>query len=210
MSLEDWKAIFEIGGVVLLFLTFLFGAGALLTSTRINARQAVQLREFEKRLTDAKIELAHQQERAANAERALLELQTRLAHRRISQSDHDRFVASLQPYKGSVVDLTEITDLEAAQFAKDIIAVLRDAGWKVNVGTMSLGAPRYKVECFLTGASEQGEALAAVLRNLPTVRIIPYLVPLRIPPLWEFRISPLYLSVRSHCPKKGGQKCYAA
>jgi hypothetical protein len=72
-----------------------------------------------------------------------------------------------------VVDLTEITDLEAAQFAKDIIAVLRDAGWKVNVGIMSTGAPRYGVDCFLIGASKQGEALAAVMRNLPTVRIIP-------------------------------------
>jgi uncharacterized protein HemX len=89
MSLEDWNLIFEIGGVVLLFLTFLFGAGVLYTSKQINARQAVQLREFEKQLTDAKTEMSRQQERAANAERALLELQTRLAHRRISQSDHD-------------------------------------------------------------------------------------------------------------------------
>jgi hypothetical protein len=29
MSLEGWKALFEIGGVVLLLLTFAFGAGAL-------------------------------------------------------------------------------------------------------------------------------------------------------------------------------------
>ena len=68
MSLEEWKSIFEISGVILLFLTFLSGAGVLFTSTRINARQAEQLRQFEKGLTDAKTELGKQQERAAKAE----------------------------------------------------------------------------------------------------------------------------------------------
>jgi septal ring factor EnvC (AmiA/AmiB activator) len=146
MSLESWKSFFEIGGVLLLFLTFVFGAGVVITSTRINARQAVQLRNFDKQLTDAKSELGKQQERtaqadarvagletdsanaksemakqqtrAANAERALLELQQRLAHRRISQSDHDKLVASLQPFRGSIVHLTRLSQLEASKGAK--------------------------------------------------------------------------------------------
>lgn len=71
MSLEGWKAFFEGGGVGLLFFTFLFGAGALLTTRRLNERQAAQLRQFEKDLTDARTKLGEQQERAAVAEKAL-------------------------------------------------------------------------------------------------------------------------------------------
>lgn len=115
MSLESWKALFEIGGVILLFLTFVFGAGALITSNRINALQEVRLRQFSQTLTDsqtesgkqqvraadadarvaglekdaaeAKTELAKQQEKTASAERSLLELQQQVKHRVIS-ADH--------------------------------------------------------------------------------------------------------------------------
>ncbi len=68
MSLEWWKAFFEIGGVVLLLLTFAFGAGALIVNSRLNALQNAQLRAFDKDLTDAKTELGKQQKRAADAE----------------------------------------------------------------------------------------------------------------------------------------------
>jgi uncharacterized membrane-anchored protein YhcB (DUF1043 family) len=200
MSLESWKSFFEIGGVLLLFLTFVFGAGVVITSTRINARQAVQLRNFDKQLTDAKSELGKQQERtaqadarvagletdsanaksemakqqtrAANAERALLELQQRLAHRRISQSDHDKLVASLQPFRGSIVHLTKLGDAEAAQFAEDILTVLHDAGWSVQLsiaGTIS--PPRYGLFCTVDASTPAGQALAAALHTLPTADV---------------------------------------
>ena len=71
MSLESWKALFEIIGVVLLGLTFLVGWGVLYFSGRINEQQAERLRNFDTQLTTAKTELATQQERAANAERGI-------------------------------------------------------------------------------------------------------------------------------------------
>jgi hypothetical protein len=67
-SLELWKNIFEISGVVLLLLTFIAGTGALWFSKRVNAIQAEQLKQFDKGLTEAKTELGKQQERAAKAE----------------------------------------------------------------------------------------------------------------------------------------------
>src|SRR5712692_9128975 len=69
MSLEGWKSLFEIGGAILLFLTFIFGAGVVITGNWINERQAERLRQFDKSLTDAKTDLLSQEERAANAER---------------------------------------------------------------------------------------------------------------------------------------------
>jgi multidrug efflux pump subunit AcrA (membrane-fusion protein) len=71
MDMEWWKAFFEIGGVVLLFLTFAFGAGFMLTSKKVNERQAERLRVFDSELTEAKTELSKQQERAAKAEASI-------------------------------------------------------------------------------------------------------------------------------------------
>lgn len=79
MSVEWWKSFFEIGGVVLLFLTFAFGAGFMLTGKVVSQRQESQLRQFDKQLTDAKNELAAQQERAARAEQNAAEAKTTAA-----------------------------------------------------------------------------------------------------------------------------------
>ena len=58
MSVDSWKSVFDVAAVLLLFLTFIAGAGVLLTGNVINERQSKQLRAFDKDLTGAKIELA--------------------------------------------------------------------------------------------------------------------------------------------------------
>lgn len=68
MAVEALKSFFDIATVVLLFLTFLAGAGVLLTGNVINKQQAAQLHQFDSDLTHAKTELGKQQERAAKAE----------------------------------------------------------------------------------------------------------------------------------------------
>jgi hypothetical protein len=200
MPVEWWKSFFEFGGVVLLFLTFAFGAGFMLTGKVVNERQERQLRQFDKDLTDAKTALGKQQERAANAdaqvagleqdavdaktemarqqaraataERSLLELQQRLAHRRISKSDHDKLVASLRQYRGSAVNLTKLGDSEAAQFADDLVAVLSDARWHVTLSIIgTLSPPRYGLMCSVDTNSSAGRSLATVLRTLPTADV---------------------------------------
>lgn len=71
MPLEMWKDLLEIGGLILLALTVVFGGGALYVNKRLNVQQATQLRQFDKDLTGAKTELSKQQERAASAETEL-------------------------------------------------------------------------------------------------------------------------------------------
>lgn len=185
MSPESWKSVFELGGVVLLALTFVFGAGALYFSHRVNEIQDAHLRQFDKDLTDAKTALSQQQERAANAdarvagleqdaanaktraaaaEQSLFELQQRLEHRRITKADHDKFVAALLPYQGSVVAVTECGELEAGKFADDIIAVFRAAKWKVVLSLVGLqNPPYYSLVCYVDESSEAGKHLATML-----------------------------------------------
>ena len=78
MTVEGLKTIFDWVAVILLFLTFASGVGALITGNVINKRQAEQLRQFDTDLTGAKIELGKQQERAAKLEAGNLALKTGL------------------------------------------------------------------------------------------------------------------------------------
>src|ERR1700691_4158757 len=68
MTVEGLKVVFDWIAVILLFLTFAAGVGVLVTGNIINERQAHQLRQFDKDLIGAKIELGKQQERAAKAD----------------------------------------------------------------------------------------------------------------------------------------------
>ena len=58
MSLEGYKAVFEIGGVVLLLLTFAFGAGALIVNNRLNAIRSWRILRSNSRRNSKKL-LSH-------------------------------------------------------------------------------------------------------------------------------------------------------
>src|SRR5216683_736374 len=67
MSLEVWKAIFEIGGVVLLALTFVFGAGALVVNNRLNVVQGRELDDFKLKFEGEQQKTALAQKEASEA-----------------------------------------------------------------------------------------------------------------------------------------------
>ena len=126
ISLEGLKSFFEIGGVVLLFLTFAFAAVALIVSNRINARQSEQLRQFN-------LVLSEQQERAATAERSLLELQERLRDRKLGEEQHARFIERLKLGPRCPAQIfSSVNDREAALFAEAIRSAIEQAGWNAE------------------------------------------------------------------------------
>src|SRR5713226_109522 len=172
MSLESWKLLFEVIGLLAVGATFMFGSAALVVGNRINKHQASQLRQFDEDLTAAKTELGKQQERAANAdarvaglerdaanakvtqqkveielarqrektaiaERALLELQQKLADRNITSQHRDKMLAVLRTRApGHVVVQSLLSGgREALQYASEIAAVFRAAGWDVTPPT---------------------------------------------------------------------------
>ncbi len=140
MSLEVWKQILEISAVILLFFTFLSGAGLLYTSTRINKRQTEQLRQFDKRLADAKTEQGKQEERAAKAELALKQYVDEVAkHAGPRSLDAKIFLSQLKGKpKASVRLFYNPNDSEAYMFAQQIHILLgpgedgQSAGWEVS------------------------------------------------------------------------------
>ena len=193
ISLDSWKTFFEIGGVVLLFLTFLFGAGAWYTTRKINARQAEQLRGFQQTLTRAdeelaqtKLDLSTQQQRTAEAETqaaqakdtaaksefALLELQNRLAHRSLTAEQEVRLISLLKPYAGTRIVVRKLGDDEASAFAEDVLSVLAKAGWAVQLNSIgSMSPPPYGVRCGLNPKLAASAALRALCKELPGVSL---------------------------------------
>jgi hypothetical protein len=158
MSLEMWKSIFEYGGVALLFLTFVFGGGLVITTKRINERQAEALRQFEKELAvqqeraakaerdaaDAKAiaakasdqtltlesNAANAKERAAKAEKALLELQQKLSDRTLSEQQLKTIAARLKAFSGQEYQVIAYWDSkESMAIGNRIHEALQLAHW---------------------------------------------------------------------------------
>ncbi|HTU44426.1 MAG TPA: hypothetical protein VMF91_05160 [Bryobacteraceae bacterium] len=161
-------------------MAFAFGAGVWFTSNIINERQAAQLRQFDKDLTGAKSELGKQQERAANAERSLLELRERIKPRHLTDKEAAAFVAALRTHPGGTSDFgtTIGGGDEAANFAKQLLPLFRQAGWKapedisgttnhLDIQVVGIG--------ILTPGTETPDHRAAT----PYVRLTPALMALR-------------------------------
>lgn len=129
MSLEGLKSVFEIGGVVLLGLTFVFGAGALITSNRINALQSKELGEF-------KLKTAEAQAEAANAQLALKQYVDVVAKSGNPRHlDPKRFLELLKGKPKGIAEIWyEPDDEEAREFASQLHRLLgaEGAGWSVR------------------------------------------------------------------------------
>ncbi len=132
-QLEFWKTFFERGSVGLLFFTFVFGAGALIFSGRLNFVKDAELRKFNKDLTEAKISLGTQEERAAVAERALLELQQRVKPRNLTDAQRAAFVKALAVLPNAVVKFgyTSGSADEGFNFARQLLPLFKQANWVV-------------------------------------------------------------------------------
>lgn len=132
MAVEGMKTIFDWVAVILLFLTFAAGLGALITGNIINKQQAAKLKQFDSDLTESKTKFARQQERAAIAERELLTLQQRVEPRKISPELANLMVERLRSFQGQKLQLVWfISSPEIINFASEIQRVLVAAGWSV-------------------------------------------------------------------------------
>jgi hypothetical protein len=78
------------------------------------------------------LEAAEQREKAAKAERELLELQQRLAPRRLQGEQIDRFINALKNGPTVPINLVaSISDQEAVDWANQLAALFSQAGWTV-------------------------------------------------------------------------------
>jgi hypothetical protein len=147
---------------------------------RIEAAKDLEIARLNKDAEEAKQLAADANARAANAELEgqkeklkRVELESRLAWRRISPAVHDSLLQILKAHAGAVVEVTEMGDIEARTFATDIVKTFRDSGWVVHVnGVGVVSPPQYGVQCSVNDAFPAGKALeTALLKIVPTAKI---------------------------------------
>lgn len=155
MSIELWKAICDWAAVVLVGLTFIAGAGALITGRILSGRQDAKLRQFSTELAGAKSALATQQERAAIAEGkialaeqhtaealrdiakakelaekeklARVKIEASVAWRRLTDKQKIEIPKRLHEYPPEAISIWFFAgDAEGQRFASDIAEVLRE------------------------------------------------------------------------------------
>jgi len=138
-SVESWNSLFEWASVGLVALTFVAGAGTLITSRIIRDRQAEKIGRLGKDVTDAQTtqkrvetDLAQAKTGQAEAERSLLELKTRLAFRSIDAKRRKQMSEALRRFAPQAFEITTYTDdQECMSFAAELANMLIDAGWKL-------------------------------------------------------------------------------
>lgn len=180
MSWELAKAIFDWTAVVLVGLTFMVGAGALISGNVLNKRQAAKLRQFE-------MDLEKQRERAANAEAALFELQKAQLQRTLS-AQTITFLQNQPPGTAHVEILYKRDDPEAADFAESIWGLLASCHWSASrptpipqrihadrvleiLGAATVGVTIVQPEFLEKADPSSSVVMAALAKSLPWGRI---------------------------------------
>ena len=143
MSAEGLKAFFDVGTIILLFFTFAFGAGAYVTGNVINKRQADQLREFDKNLTDAKAALVDQEGRVETLRADNLKLEEQIAPRRLTKEQKVKIADNCARFKAMfagkrVKVVSYALDTEGFVFSEQIVSSLRASGMMVDDDSMSI------------------------------------------------------------------------
>jgi hypothetical protein len=148
MSVELWKGIFDWAAVVLVGLTFIAGAGALITGRILSHREEERLRQFDSELTGAKNELVKQQgqtaqvevaleaqkERTAKAEKDASDAALALAKfkqpRTISPEQRQKLVADVKPFARTKFAMAVFPAPEPLALARNLDVLLKSAHWE--------------------------------------------------------------------------------
>lgn len=122
--------------------------------------------EANERAKALELEVAKQRERAAKAEKDLLELQQRLAWRSFTTDQQQKLVAELSRFGGVNVVVTQLGEVEAGLFAKQLLSILTAARWSVArnfAGSMS--PPPYGIICTHLAGDKAADAFIQFLRS---------------------------------------------
>lgn len=153
-TVEGWNAIFQILTTLFVAGTVITGLGIFFTGRVVSKRQAQELAEAKANMAKVETDLAKQQERAANAERQLLEVQERFKPRTMSPSQQNNLLGLLRASSSLADEARQKNgetlwivhpsgDLEAAEFASLLTGIFVSGGWQPNLRDLTL--PEHKV-----------------------------------------------------------------
>ena len=112
------------------------------------------------------LETAKQRELAAKAERALLELKTRLAWRSLTREQEEKLIAGLAKFEAREVLVRSLEDAEALPLARQIASVFARAKWSVKTKNEGIIFPLpWGVICTHSRGDEAAEIFIQSVRS---------------------------------------------
>lgn len=124
----------------------------------------LQAQEEIQKLKNDNVNLAAQLQQEHEAR---LLTQWRLGPRFVPAATHAEMIQTLQPFAGHRLNFGYFTDLETAEFAEELLDIVKAAGWKPQVFRIKTIQPIYGVEC--GGPNPQDPAFQAINQALKLV-----------------------------------------
>lgn len=163
VKMEKTKLLLDIGIVIFGLLAALFAILSLVYGSRIDFAKRIEEERLKTKIAEANavsekakeeaanalssaantneraikldLKLEEQKERAARAEKELLDLQEKVKPRSVSSAVANKLIAALSKLPNKNINLSSsLGDGEAASYANQIKAIFERAGWKVDSG----------------------------------------------------------------------------
>ena len=141
MTVNDLYVSFQVGSVVALLLTFLFGSGAIIVGLRINRESVLKIAALETRLAEAQADTAK-----ANLERAKLEQRVKRQGPRgpLLNAAHVGHDPDVLRFKGQRVNIIWCQDGESNKEKAQTAGMLwfelsQEAGWEATSSSLQCG-----------------------------------------------------------------------
>lgn len=171
MSVEGLKAIFDWGTVILLGLTFICGAGALVAGNVLNDRQEKELAQLKKEAGEANEKAGNANERAGELEKdaaslrkeaegerlARVKIEASVSWRRLTEEQKTEIGTRLRQFSNQGVSFwSNAGDVEAQLFAADIAEAVTRAS------TLRVYAPAQVLTMMEGGAANLGKPIKRI------------------------------------------------
>lgn len=181
-TVEDWNTAFQVLTTIFVAGTVLTGLGTVFTGRLVTKRQAQELAATKARTTKLQTDLAAQQERAANAERQLLEVQERFKPRTMSPREQNSLLGLLRSYSSLARQAREKNretlwivhpsgDTEATEFASMLTGLFVSAGWAPNLRAVPLSEHEVGIVILVRDRNNLPQLAQALKRVLEEARI---------------------------------------
>lgn len=176
-SVEWWSSFFETAVVVLSGLVFLAGFFAWKYSSDLAKLKDAELTRFKlesiERTKTIEVALEEQRERAANAERALFELQEKARPRTLTDEQRNSLITDLSAFKGQRLEITEYKQSgEAWALSSQIQSALLYAHWDAKIVGEVRGSVEYEGVLIMIESGETNVAATALTAALRKAGIV--------------------------------------
>jgi hypothetical protein len=136
-ELSNWM---QVVAAIVGAITFLALIATVWVTLKANTEKDAKAREQQERIQQISLKVEEEARKRAEAERALLELQERLAPRKLTENEIASLVKVLSKQPNGVFISCKLLDQESCGFAEILASVFRRSGWEVIVNKTSLNS----------------------------------------------------------------------